>query len=198
VSRFKPYWKDQEYKSKCVIGLDRDGVINRDLGTYCTRPEDFEPIPGSMEAMADLRRRGHKIVILTDQSGIGKGICTEADVNLVHQYMFELLGKAGCTSIDALYFSSSGLKTDDYVKPNVGMFKRCERENPEIKFNTGYYVGDKIKDLKAAMTMGAIPVLVRTGHGLETEIDLKRYAYREIKKRVLIFDNLAEFARSLE
>ncbi len=56
-----------------------------------------------------------------------------------------------------------------YAKPNTGMFKRCEKENPHIKFSQGFYIGDKITDLKAAEKIGATPVLVRTGYGLETE-----------------------------
>lgn len=183
---------------KCVIGLDRDGVLNHDLGTYCYRPEDFEPILNSMEAVSLLRKLGHKIVIITNQGGIEKGIYTQDDVDKTHNYMLELLGKVGCNSIDALYYSASSRRDDMYAKPNTGMFKRCEREHPYIKFNEGYFVGDKITDLKAAHKMGAKPVLVRTGYGRETEEQLKKFVYREIKKRVIIFDTLFDFAKYME
>lgn len=187
-----------EIGSKCVVGLDRDGVINEDLGTYCFKADSFKPIPGSIEAMAELRRRGYKIAIITDQGGIEKGLFTEADVDTVHDYMYELLGQAGCFTIDALYYSASSRKDDPFAKPNTGMFKRCEKENKAIKFKEGYYVGDKMKDLKAAVRMGAKPVLVRTGYGKETEQELGRYSNKEIKRRVVIFDNLAQFVESLE
>jgi D-glycero-D-manno-heptose 1,7-bisphosphate phosphatase len=187
-----------EIGSKCVVGLDRDGVINEDLGTYCFKADAFKPIPGSMEAMAELRRKGYKIAIITDQGGIEKGLFTEADVDAVHDYMYELLGQAGCFTIDALYYSASSRKDDPFAKPNTGMFKRCEKENKAIKFKEGYYVGDKMKDLKAAVRMGAKPVLVRTGYGKETEQELGRYSNKEIKRRVVIFDNLAQFVESLE
>lgn len=190
-------WSGGEFRTKCVIGLDRDGVINRDLGTYCYRVSDFDPIPGSIEAVATLRRKGYKIVIITDQGGIEKGIYTQQDVDTVHDYMFELLGKAGCSSIDGLYYSASSRKEDPFAKPNVGMFKRCEKEISDIKFNEGYYVGDKIKDLKAAMNIGAKPILVRTGYGLETEKELNKFTYRKIKAKTLIFDNLEQFVESL-
>jgi D-glycero-D-manno-heptose 1,7-bisphosphate phosphatase len=180
-----------------VIGLDRDGVINRDLGTYCFRPEDFDPIPGSIDAIAKLRRKGYKIVVLTDQGGIEKGIYTEKDVERVHEKMFQLLGEAGCSSIDAIYYSASSRKEDPFAKPNLGMFKRCEREIKDIKFREGYYVGDKMKDLKAAYDIGAIPVLVRTGYGSETERDLQKFTYRKIKSKTLIFDDLSKFVESL-
>lgn len=190
-------WSGGEFRTKCVIGLDRDGVINKDLGTYCYRPEDFDPIPGSIESIAELRRKGYKIAIITDQGGIEKGIYTQEDVDRTHDYMFQLLGQAGCTSIDAIYYSASSRKEDPFAKPNTGMFKRCEKENPDIKFKEGYYVGDKIKDLKAAINVGAIPVLVRTGYGLQTEQELDKFTYRELKKRTLVFDKLEDFVRSL-
>lgn len=191
------FWAGGEFRTKCVIGLDRDGVINRDLGTYCFKPEDFDPIPGSIDSIADLRRKGYKIVIITDQGGIEKGLYTTDDVEKTHQKMFELLGQAGCISIDGLYYSASSRKEDPFAKPNTGMFKRCEKEIPDIKFCEGYYVGDKMKDLKAAIRMGAKPVLVRTGYGLETEKELKKFTYRDIRKKTQIFDNLAAFVASL-
>ena len=183
---------------KCVVGLDRDGVINKDLGTYCYKIKDFEPIPGSIEAIAKLRRLGHKITIITNQGGIEKGLFTQEDVDNVHKHLFELLGKAGCTSIDGIYYSASSRKNDMYAKPNIGMFKRCDKEIPHVKFAQGFYVGDKITDLKAAMKIGAIPILVRTGYGEETEKLLNRFTYKAIKKRTKVFDTLSDFVKSLE
>lgn len=183
--------------TRFVIGLDRDGVINEDLSTYVTRPEDFNPIPGSLEAIAYLRNQGYQIVIITNQGGIEKGLMSENDVNLVHEYMLSLLGQAGCSSIDGIYYSSTSSKKDPYAKPNVGMFKECEKHTPSIKFSQGFYVGDKITDLKAALKIGARPVLVRTGYGLETEKELNKYTYKDIKKKTYIFDSLAEFASQL-
>ncbi len=193
----KIVWGGGEFRTKCVVGLDRDGVINRDLGTYCHRIDDFDPIEGSLEAIADLRRKGHKIVIITDQGGIEKGLYTQQDVDTLHEHMLDLLGKAGCFSIDGIYYSASSRKEDPFAKPNTGMFKRCEKEIKDIKFKEGYYVGDKIKDLKAAANMGAKPVLVRTGYGLETEKELNRYAHKDLKRKTLVFDNLAAFVATL-
>ena len=183
---------------KCVIGLDRDGVINVDRGTYTYKGTDFEPIEGSLDAVARLRKIGHKIAIITNQGGIGHGLFTEDDVDSLHQYMLDLLGEAGCPSIDAIYYSASSHKNDMYAKPNLGMFKRCQKEHPHIKFNKGYYVGDKLSDLKAAYKIGAKPVLVRTGHGLETEQQLNKFTYRDIKKKTIVFDDLSSFADWIE
>ena len=176
---------------KCVVGLDRDGVINKDLGTYCYRIKDFEPITGSIKAITKLRKLGHKVVIITNQGGIEKGLFSQDDVDNLHKHMFELLGEAGCQSIDGLYYSASSRKDDPFAKPNTGMFKRCEREVPHVKFSQGYYVGDKISDLKVAMKVGAKPILVRTGYGNETEeLINKRFTYKSIKKRTKVFDTL--------
>ena len=183
---------------KCVIGLDRDGVINVDRGTYTYKGTDFEPIEGSLDAVARLRKIGHKIAIITNQGGIGHGLFTEDDVDSLHQYMLDLLGEAGCPSIDAIYYSASSHKNDMYAKPNLGMFKRCQKEHPHIKFNKGYYVGDKLSDLKAAYKLGAKPVLVRTGYGLETEQQLNKFTYRDIKKKTIVFDDLSSFANWIE
>lgn len=190
-------WVGGQLRTKCVVGLDRDGVINRDLGTYCYKVEDFDPIPGSLEAIADMRRKGYKITVITDQGGIEKGLYTQQDVDTVHEHMLKLLGEAGCFSIDGIYYSASSRKEDPFAKPNTGMFKKCEADDKEIKFKQGYYVGDKMKDLKAAMNIGARPVLVRTGYGAETEKDLQKWTYRKIKQRTIIFDDLAQFVESL-
>ena len=190
--------KIKNFNNKCVIGLDRDGVLNVDLGTYVTTPVDFTPIEGSLEAVAKLRNLGYKIVIITNQGGVERGLMTEQDVDRVHNRMFELLGAAGCSSINSLYYSASSRKDDMYAKPNLGMFKRCEKENPDIKFRKGYFVGDKLSDLKAAHKIGAKPVLVRTGHGLETEQQLNKFTYRDIKKKTIVFDDLSSFADWIE
>lgn len=183
----------EKMSKRPLIGLDRDGTINVDLGTYVTKPDDFKPIEGSLESIAKLRRLGFKIVIITNQGGIEKGIITPQDVDAVNQRMLDLLGEAGCPSIDALYYSASSRKDDMYAKPNTGMFKRCEKENPHLRFKGGYYVGDKMSDLRAAVKMNTKPVLVRTGYGLETEKELSKFTYRDIRKKTIIFDNLSSF-----
>src|SRR5210317_1136854 len=89
-----------------VIGLDRDGTINKDIGTYVTKPEQFEPIPGSLEAVKMIRDKGYDVVILTNQAGITKGDMTAEDVDIVHEYMLRLFGQVGCNSINGLYYST--------------------------------------------------------------------------------------------
>ena len=179
-----------------VIGLDRDGTINEDIGTYVTKPEDFKPIDGSLEAIRLIREKGYDVVILTNQAGITKGIMDAVDVDLVHNYMLELLGNIGCKSINGLYYSTTNLKDDIYAKPNTGMFKRATAE-VGCDWKNGLYVGDKISDLKAAVKAKAKPVLVRTGYGQETAKKLNTFANKDLKKQTEVFDNLYQFAHSL-
>jgi D-glycero-D-manno-heptose 1,7-bisphosphate phosphatase len=197
-----PAYDNTNIAPRCVIGLDRDGVINVDAidmsKDYVYKVEDFKPIEGSLHAITKLRYLGHKIVVITNQGGISKGLYTSDDVEAVHSHMFDLLAQAGCPTIDALFYSESSLRSDMYAKPNTGMFKRCENEVKHIKFKQGYYVGDKISDLKAAYKMGARPVLVRTGYGEQTIKELNKFTNQKIKKKTIVFDDLLSFANWLE
>lgn len=179
-----------------VIGLDRDGTINQDIGTYVKTKAEFEPIPGSLEAIKIMRDKGYDVVILTNQAGIMKGLMDPADVDIIHNYMLELLGGIGCKSINGLYYSTTNLKDDVYAKPNIGMFKRAADE-VGVDWKNGVYIGDKISDLKAAVKAKARPVLVRTGHGQQTLDKLKSFANKDLKKQTEVYDNLLEFANTL-
>ena len=192
------FYKPDYIAPKCVVGLDRDGVINKDIRDYVYKVDDWEFEEGSLDAVVKLRKLGHKIVIITNQGGIEKGIYSQEDVEKVHTHMFQKLGEAGCPSIDGLYYSASSSKKDMFAKPNTGMFKRCEQEVKHVKFKNGYFVGDKISDLKAALKIGARPILVRTGYGKETEeLVNNRFTYKSIKKRTKVFDTLLDFVNYL-
>ena len=185
---------------KAIVGLDRDGVINVDRGHYITDPADFEVYPESLAAIRQLRLKGYKVVILTNQGGITKGLQTHAQVEAVHQRMFEVFGQAGIATIDGLFYSESSLKEDYYAKPNLGMFHRAEKEIFEGKARFkqgGFYVGDKVSDLKAAIRIGATPILVRTGHGVATEGELKKFSKEKLRKKTKVFDNLLQFVERL-
>lgn len=185
---------------KSIVGLDRDGVINVDKGHYITDPEDFEVYPESLAAIHKLRMKGYKVVILTNQGGITKGLQTHEQVEAVHQRMFQIFGQAGIYTIDGLFYSESSLKEDYYAKPNIGMFHRTEKEifGNKARFKQGgYYVGDKMSDLKAAARIGATPILVRTGHGVDTERELKKFSREKLRKKTKVFDNLFQFVERL-
>ena len=185
---------------KSIVGLDRDGVINVDKGYYITDPEDFEVYPESLAAIHKLRIKGYKVVILTNQGGISKGLQTVDQVEAVHQRMFEIFGRAGIYTIDGIFYSETSLKEDYYAKPNIGMFHRAEKEifGGKTRFkDKGFYVGDKMSDLKAAERIGATPILVRTGHGVDTEGELKKFSKEKLRKKTKVFDNLLQFVDRL-
>ena len=123
---------------------------------------------------------------------------TPDDVEKVHEYMFELLGKAGCYNIDGVYYSASSLRSDQFAKPNTGMFKQAQQDMKYLNFKQGYFVGDKISDLKAAFKVGARPILVKTGYGEETLKELNKFSNQKIKKKTIIFDTLEDFANWME
>jgi D-glycero-D-manno-heptose 1,7-bisphosphate phosphatase len=183
-------------KTLPVVGLDRDGTIIKDIGDYITDPNQVVPIPGSLDAIKTLRDKGHRLVILTNQGGIAKGLQTTQQVDDVHTHLMNIFGQHGISSIDGLYYSTSSMKEDIYAKPNIGMFNRAKDEL-KVDWKKGWYVGDKISDLKAAEKAGSKPILVLTGHGKETLEKLNTYANRELKKKTLVFNNLLEFVNTL-
>ena len=185
---------------KSIVGLDRDGVINVNRDHYITDPDDFEVYPESLAAIHKLRIKGYKVVILTNQGGVIKGLQTHEQVEAVHQRMFQIFGNAGIYSVDGLFYSESSLKEDCYAKPNIGMFHRAEKEifGGKTRFkDKGFYVGDKMSDLKAAERIGATPILVRTGHGIATEEELKKFSKEKLRKKTKVFDNLLQFVERL-
>lgn len=182
--------------NKPIVGLDRDGTINEDLGEYITDHSQIRYIPGSLDAIRMIRLKGHRLMILTNQGGIYKKMQTTDQVDAVHQSMLQDFGNAGIFSIDGLYYSTSSLKDDLFAKPNPGMFNRA-RDEHKVVWKEGWYVGDKISDLKAADRVGARPILVLTGHGEKTLKELDTFANRDLKKKTKIYNNLLEFAQSL-
>ena len=179
---------------KCVIGIDRDGVIN-EWKNVIKRHEDVNIIEGSLEAIRTLRLKGHRVVLFADQPNIMRGLLSPQDVNNVMEHMMRVFGEGGIFSIDGFYHNTSDDPRDVYAKPNTGMMKRSQNEMG-VKFNEGYYVGDTIEDIKMAMNIGATPVLVRTGKGLSTEEKYLK-SFNPKYKDVKVFDNLLEFANSL-
>lgn len=186
---------------KSIIGLEYDGVINFDRGKPLTSPSEWEPIPGALEAIRTMRLKGYKVIILSDQGGITKGQQTHEQVMAIHQRAMEVFGQAGIFSIDGFFYAESDLKEDIFAKPNIGMFERAEKETyaGRTRFKQGgFYVGHRMKDLKAGLRSGATPVLVRTGQGMETEVALKKFSAEKVRKKTKVYNDLLQFAHSLK
>ena len=170
--------------------LDRDGVINYDSEHYIKSPAEWRPIPGSIEAIARLNQSGYRIAVATNQSGIGRGLFDMATLNAINDKMMEMVFRQG-GRIDALFFCPhTEVEQCGCRKPRTGMLEEiAARFHTELKGVP--CIGDSLKDLQAAETVGAQPVLVLTGKGRTT---------REkggLPKKTLIFDDLAGASRHL-
>ena len=151
---------------KLVI-LDRDGVINRDSATFIKNPNEWIPIPGSLEAIALLNQHGYRVAVATNQSGIARGYFDMATLNAIHDKMHKALAQLG-GRIDAVFYCPHA--ADDHCecrKPKTGMIEEIGRRfNIELTKVPG--VGDALRDLQAFDKAGCQPYLVRTGKGEET------------------------------
>lgn len=161
-----------------VLFLDRDGTINRDIGTYVTTREQFELIDGADRAIALARQAGYQIVIITNQAGIAKGIVTPEQVEDIHLYLNELLAQSG-GSFDHSYYCPTH---PDYPHPEYDRFAWCRKPETgmvdravadycaagfEVDKSCSFFIGDKTVDVECGLRAGLRPILVRTGHGEE-------------------------------
>ncbi|HEU0230108.1 MAG TPA: D-glycero-beta-D-manno-heptose 1,7-bisphosphate 7-phosphatase [Burkholderiaceae bacterium] len=147
--------------------LDRDGVINQDSDAFIKSPDEWIPVPGSLEAIARLSRAGWHVVIASNQSGIARGLFTMATLTAIHAKMRRELAKAG-GAIDALFVCPHGPDDDCACrKPRPGMFRDIARRY-DIALETVPAVGDSLRDLQAASQAGCTPWLVLTGKGQAT------------------------------
>jgi len=151
---------------KLVI-LDRDGTINHDSDQHIKSPAEWKPIKGSLEAIARLTQAGWRVVVATNQSGIGRGLFDMATLNAIHDTMHRAVHQAG-GRIDAIFFCPhAGDANCECRKPKPGMLLEiAKRMNVELEGVT--VVGDSLRDLQAAAAAGARPVLVLTGKGRKT------------------------------
>jgi D-glycero-D-manno-heptose 1,7-bisphosphate phosphatase len=171
--------------------LDRDGVINFDSDEHIREPEQWQPIPGSLEAIARLCRAEYRVVVITNQSGVGRGLYTVDMMNKINMRMFELVNQKG-GEIDALLFCPHAPDAEcECRKPKPGLFQEFARRL-KVNLTSIPAVGDSLRDLQAARAAGARPVLVRTGKGSQTLAAIQNGDDEELKQ-VPVFDDLAAF-----
>ena len=149
-------------KEEKIVILDRDGVINVDLMTYVTSPEEFEVIEGSLEAMAKLTANDYKIAIATNQACIEKGIISEEELKNIHDHMTGLLSKAGGQINYIAYCPHAPSSNCKCRKPEVGLLQEIEQEL-NVSLMGKYFVGDKDSDIKAGRNFGCTPLLIKKG-----------------------------------
>lgn len=172
------------------IILDRDGVINHDRDDYVKSAAEWVPIDGSLEAMARLNHAGYGLVVATNQSGVGRGLFDMATLSAMHEKMHRLLAQVG-GKVDAIFFCPHAPEDGcDCRKPKPGMYLDIARRF-NLKLEQVVVIGDSLRDLQAAIEVGAQPVLVRTGKGERT------LAKGGLPEGTPVFADLAEAADHL-
>ncbi|MDR2881826.1 MAG: D-glycero-beta-D-manno-heptose 1,7-bisphosphate 7-phosphatase [Azoarcus sp.] len=173
-----------------LIILDRDGVINYDSDQFIKSPDEWRPIPGSLEAIALLNRWGWRVVLASNQSGVGRGLFDLDTLNAIHDKMIKSLAQMG-GRLDAIFFCPHPADSPcNCRKPKPGLLiEISKRFNVDL---TGVpVVGDSLRDLQAAIAVGGQPYLVLTGKGAKTRED------PELPPQTRIFDDLAAVAAQL-
>lgn len=173
-----------------LIILDRDGVINHDSDEYIKSPEEWHPIDGSLDAISRLNRAEYKVIVATNQSGVGRGYFDIETLNKIHKKMHRSLKEFG-GHIDAIFFCPH--KPDDNCdcrKPKPGLFNSISNRL-SVDLNNIPVVGDSARDLEAAKAVLASPVLVKTGKGITT------FSHPEFDHSIPVFENLYAYVESL-
>ncbi len=154
---------------KLVI-LDRDGVINHDSDQYIKSPDEWKPIPGSLAAIARLNQAGYRVVVASNQSGVGRGLFETDTLMAIHDKMIRALAQVG-GRLDAIFFCPhTNGDNCECRKPKPGMYKEiAARFNADLAGVPA--IGDSMRDLQAAVAVGAQPMLVLTGKGRKTADD---------------------------
>ncbi|CAG7857199.1 D-glycero-D-manno-heptose 1,7-bisphosphate phosphatase [biofilm metagenome] len=147
--------------------MDRDGVINVDSEDFIKTPEEWWPIENSLEAIALLNRHGFEVAVISNQSGVARGLFDETMLAAIHAKMRRMLADIG-GNIKSIYYCPHGPDTGcDCRKPKPGLLIQCAAEH-KIDLAATYFVGDSLRDIQAAQAVGAPPILVRTGKGQQT------------------------------
>jgi D-glycero-D-manno-heptose 1,7-bisphosphate phosphatase len=162
-----------------AIFIDRDGTINEDIG-YASHPDELVIYPYVAEAIRLVNDAGLKVIVVTNQSGIARGLYTEATLDQIHEKLITELAGEGAR-IDAIYYcphhprigNQSYRKACDCRKPQTGMLEQAAREH-HINLAQSFVIGDKASDINLATNAGARGVLVRTGYGNETLANRER------------------------
>ena len=173
---------------KKIIILDRDGVINYDSDEFIKSADEWQPLPGSLEAIARLNHAGYKIFVASNQSGIARSLLTLEDLNQIHNKLHKQLAQVN-GKIEAIFFCPHGPKDNCLCrKPLPGLFHQIANYVGSTLIDV-IAVGDSLRDLQAAKAVGAKPILVLTGKGKRT--------VNQLIDKVEIYDDLAAVVENL-
>ncbi len=173
-----------------LVILDRDGVINEDSEDFIKSAEEWHAIPGSPEAIARLTHANYRVVVATNQSGMGRGFFDIGDFNRINEKMNREIANAGGHIEGIFYCPHRPEDKCNCRKPEPGLLiEICRRLHCDLEGVPA--IGDSLRDIKAAQTVGARPILVRTGKGRKTESGSKDLADIEV------YDDLASAVDAL-
>ena len=171
-----------------LIILDRDGVINEDSDDYIKSPDEWIPIAGSLEALGKLSQNGFKVIIITNQSGIGRKIFSIEMLNAIHKKMNINIAQYGGV-IDGIFFCPCAPEENcNCRKPKSGLYNEVS-DRLQISLENVFCVGDKITDIQAAQNARAKPILVKTGKENDDS--------GNIPKNIPIYDDLLSFVNKI-
>ena len=172
-----------------LLILDRDGVINQDSDAYIKSVQEWIPLPGAIEAIAQLSRAGWTVAVATNQSGIARGYYDIATLEAMHERLRSLVAQQGGTLGLVVYCPHGPDEGCDCRKPKPGML-RTIAEHYGVSLARLWFVGDSLGDLEAAQAVDCQPVLVKTGKGEKT-------LGKTLPVGTLVFDDLAAVAAEL-
>ena len=157
-----------------VVFLDRDGVINEEVG-YLHKIKDFKFINGVIDSCNYFLSLGYQIIVVTNQSGIGRGLYKEEDFHILNQWMLDNFEQEGVRILD-VFFCPHGPDDNCYCrKPKPGLFKDA-KEKHDIDMNKSWMIGDKEADIEAANNAGiSQTILVRSGHIIDEDATKSKY-----------------------
>jgi D-glycero-D-manno-heptose 1,7-bisphosphate phosphatase len=146
--------------------LDRDGTINHrpSTGDYVVAPKQLQLLPGTCAAIRRLNEAGWRVVVVTNQRGIARGLLSEGDLRLVHERLLELLAECGAT-IDRIYHCPHEAGTCECRKPGTGLLERARADDPEIAFECSVLIGDSQSDVDAGRAAGMRTVAIGSASG---------------------------------
>lgn len=174
-----------------LVILGRDGILNVYREDHVTTPDEWQPVPGALEAVARLNHAGWHTVVATNQSGIGRGMIDMASVNAVHQRMMQRLAEVG-GRLDAVFFCPHTPEDNcDCRKPKPGLMRQIALRYG-IDLRTVPMVSDTLRDLQAARAAGCEPHLVRSGRA-EALTDAQVVAIVQQVPATEVHDGLGDF-----
>ena len=181
-----------------AVFLDRDGTLNIDSG-YIADPQELVLYPWAGQAIRLLNENGIKAIVVTNQSTVARGYCSEQMIDAIHDKLQQDLAKEGAR-LDAIYYcphhpeigESPYLKDCDCRKPRPGMLYKAEREH-QIDLTASYVIGDKTLDIQVARSVGARGALVLTGFGRDS---IHRFQGSALQPD-LVCDNVLEAVRAV-